>query len=260
MDRRAFLRSTGLVGGGAALGGAAAAASAERHDLVTVSRSGHAVGPLRPFGLTSTTLTYRVPTREPVVALTFDDGPSREYTAAVLDILRAKGVPATFNLIGRHVTQLPDLARRVAAAHEVGNHTWSHPNLSLAGAQEAQRQLERGAGAIESVTGTRPATFRPPFGYFSGATMMAAAGLHLPVVLWDQAFDRHGESPAANVDRLAAAVQPGSIVLGHDGGSLPCDVVVAALPSLIDRLRARGLSFVTTSALLALERPDPANA
>ena len=61
-----------------------------------------------------------------------------------------------------------------------------------------------------------PATFRPPYGYLSGATMMSAAGLHLPILLWDQEFNRQGESAASNAARLGNAVQPGSIVLGHD--------------------------------------------
>ena len=210
----------------------------------------------RPAGLSSTSLTYRVRTTRPWVALTFDDGPSAKYTAKVLDILAARDVAATFNLIGRHAEAFPALARRAAAHHEIGNHTYSHPDLSLARAGEATDQLRRGATAIESVIGRAPSTFRPPYGYFSGATMMSAAGLHYPVVLWDQIINRNGESAASNAERLGHAVQPGSIILGHDGGSRPCDVVVDCLPDLIDRVRARGFSFVTVSALLALDGAD----
>lgn len=237
---------------------AAGAATTQERDEATLRRSGHAVGAYRPAGLTGTTVTYRARTSERVVALTFDDGPSRRYTAAVLDILEAAGVVATFNLVGRHAAQYPALARRAAERHELGNHTWSHPDLSLTPAPQATRQLQRAATVIADVTGVRPGTFRPPYGYFSGATVMAAAGLDLPVVLWDQAFDRHGQSPTSNVERLAGAIGPGSVVLGHDGGSMPCDVVVAALPSLITRLQDQGYRFVTTSQLLALDRrPDP---
>jgi peptidoglycan/xylan/chitin deacetylase (PgdA/CDA1 family) len=251
VDRRSFLRRAGWAAGGVAVGAGVAAGYSVEQEHLSITDSGHAVGAARPPGLDSVTITYRVPTTEPVLALTFDDGPSEDYTAAVLDILADRGVTATFNLIGRHVAALPQLARRAAAAgHELGNHTWSHPDLSLARARQARDQLHRGAHAITSVTGQRPKTFRPPYGYLSGATMMTAAGMGYPIVLWDQEFHRHDESAATNSARLARAVAPGSIVLGHDGGSLPCDVVVAALPNFIDRVHERGLSFVTITDLL----------
>lgn len=261
MNRRNFLRRSTLVAGAAAGGviaGGGAAYGNEQYQIRDggLALSGHAVGAHRPPGIAATTITYRVPTTEPVVALTFDDGPSTKYTQRVLDILERKDVRATFNLIGKHAHALPDIARRVAERHEVGNHTWSHPNMTFAQAGSAHRQLTRAADAISQATGRTPATYRPPYGYFSGATVMVATGLGYPIVLWDFEFHQHGESAAANVERMAGLVRPGSIVLAHDGGTLNCDVVIAALPAFIDRARDIGLRFVTTSEILAA----PANA
>jgi len=254
VNRRSFLRRAGLLAGGAVVGASAAAGTNDHHLHMDVSLSGHAVGSARLPGTVSTTLAYRGDTTEPLVALTFDDGPSARYTAHVLDVLEQKDVRATFFMIGEHVAALPDLARRVAARHEIGNHTWSHPNMSLAHAADAKHQLDRGAEIIAATTGRTPMLFRPPFGYFSGATAMIATGMRYPIVLWDAKFNVH-DSAASNVERIGSTVGPGSIVLGHDGGTLNNDVVVQALPQLIDRLRAQGLQLVTLPELFAATTP-----
>jgi peptidoglycan-N-acetylglucosamine deacetylase len=258
MNRRDFLRRAGLVAGGTVVGaGAAVAAEQARVDLSLIE-AGHAVGKDRPPGLLTTSINYRVPTTEPKIALSFDDGPSLKYTAKVLDILDEKDVTATFFLIGAHVRALPALARRASLRHEIGNHTWSHPNMGLYEAPDAVHQLGRAEAEIARVIGRRPTLFRPPYGAFSGATAMIATSLRYPITMWDIEFNQHGDSAAANIDRLSHLAGPGSIILGHDGGTLNCDVVVEALPALIDRLRARGLQFVTVSDLLALAGPSTA--
>lgn len=245
------------MAGGAAAGSASTVGFGVHHERTNTEFSGHAVGAGRPAGISTTTITYRVRTTEPVIALTLDDGPSARYTGRVLDILERKNVSATFYLIGAHAHKFPELAQRAAAQHEVGNHTWSHPNMSLFDAPSAGHQLQRGADAITEASGARPQTWRPPYGYFSGATIMMAAGFGYPIVLWDNRFDQHGASVASNLARLTHDVGPGSIILAHDGGTLNCEVVVAALPALIDSLHDRGFTFVTTSALLALDHPAP---
>jgi peptidoglycan-N-acetylglucosamine deacetylase len=114
------------------------------------------------------------------VALTFDDGPSERYTNRILDILDRHDVPATFFLIGQHVVRYPGLAQRVAERHEIGNRTWTHPNMSLASAPTATAQLSVAAN-ISTARGRPPIAFRPPYGSFSGATAMAATGLGYPI-------------------------------------------------------------------------------
>jgi peptidoglycan-N-acetylglucosamine deacetylase len=252
MNRRQFLRGAGLSAGGAVLGVTAGVGAQELHINEQVRYAGKAVGGYRPPNLSSSVVVYRARTEEPVVALTFDDGPSARYTERIVEILDRAHVPATFNLIGAHVKAHPELARRVAQAHELGNHTWSHPNLGLARAPQAREQLRRAADVITETTGRAATVFRPPYGSLSGATMMIAVGMGYPIVLWDFEFDQHGATAAQNLRRMLRLARPGSIILGHDGGSLNCDVVVDALPELIDRLTARGFRFVTTSELLNL--------
>jgi peptidoglycan/xylan/chitin deacetylase (PgdA/CDA1 family) len=255
VDRRAFLRRAGLITGGLAVGASATSAIEERRLDTTITAAGHAVGADRPAGLRATTLTYRVITPEHVVALTFDDGPSTRYTSKILDILDAKDVSATLFLIGKHAHALPELAKRAADRHEIGNHTWSHPNMGLFHAPDAQHELTRAADAISTAIGRAPTLFRPPYGAFSGATAMIATGMSYPMVMWDEEFNQHGPSGAENSARLAAGAGAGSIILGHDGGTLNCDMVVAGLPMLIDALRAKGYTFATVSGLLALAEP-----
>jgi peptidoglycan/xylan/chitin deacetylase (PgdA/CDA1 family) len=251
VNRRAFLRGSGLLAAGAVVGGAGAAGAqlVEHHNSDALS--GHAIGDFRPPGLSATTVAWRWPTSEPVVALTIDDGPSRAYTSRVLDILEQKGVVATFFQIGRHVRAFPDLSQRVAERHEIGNHTWSHPSMALGRPRPVTRQLRRTAQAITHATGKVPTLYRPPYGYFSGATAMVAAGLNYSIVLWDVKFDVT-DTAASNIARISGQVRPGSIILGHDGGTLNNEVVVQALPGLIDTIHGHGMRFVTVTQLLGM--------
>jgi peptidoglycan/xylan/chitin deacetylase (PgdA/CDA1 family) len=257
VDRRRFLTRAGLVVGGG-LAGAAGTAGVEEYRLrENVAMSGHAVGHYRPAGIAATTITYRAPIDAAAVALTFDDGPSNRYTGPILDILDRYDTPATFFLIGEHALRYPSLVQRAATRHEIGNHTWSHPDMSLASPHAATAELTRAANAISALTGHPPIAFRPPYGAFSGATAMVATGLGYPIVLWDFEFDQHGESATTNLDRMVRMTRPGSIILGHDGGTLNCDVVVDVLPSLIDGIRRRGFDFVPLSNLLTAARRQP---
>lgn len=254
MRRRSFLRAFGLAGAGLATGSGATAGLADLREHKTLMLSGHAVGVDRPADVVSTQVVYRVPTTKPWIALTFDDGPSSRYTESILDILDQHDAVATFNLIGRHALAYPELARRAAARHEIGNHTWSHPNMSLASARQAHDEMQRGADAIHRAAGVVPATYRPPYGYFSGATVMTAAGFGYPMVLWDLQISRKAHVTATeNIDYIGRRSRAGSIILAHDGGNVPCHAIVDALPGVLDRLRERGFSFVTTSTLLAAQ-------
>ncbi len=249
VERRAFFRCAGLVTGGAILGASGVGGASEYRLQQDASLSGHAVGCARPIDLRQTTIAYRGPAGEPVLALTFDDGPSARYTARVLDILDAKDVPATFFVVGRHASDLPSMITRAARRHEIANHTWSHPDMSLGHATSVTRELKRTEQVIKQLTGRAPTAFRPPYGCFSGATTMVAATMHYPIVLWDLKFNV-SDNAASNATRLASQAVPGSIILAHDGGTLNNEVVVAALPALIDSIRQRGMRFVTVTHML----------
>jgi len=200
---------------------------------------------------------YHQAAQEPlpkVVALTFDDGPHPVFTPKVLDILKRYQVRATFFLIGARVERYPDIARRIVAeGHEVGNHTYSHPkDLPKEGWEEVRAELERGARAIERVTGVRPKLFRPPFGYINYRLHTLAQLKGYMVVFWTVSADHHdAPTPKAMAERVFRLVHPGAIILMHDGRIPARWKDVAALPLIIEGLRQRGYRFVTVSELLS---------
>ncbi|MDO8209933.1 polysaccharide deacetylase family protein [Conexibacter sp. CPCC 206217] len=184
-----------------------------------------------------------------VVALTFDDGPST-YTNSFLDVLKQKGVKATFFMIGQQVAPNASIARRVLAeGHEIGDHTWSHPNVSAGGAF-ASGQITSTANAIQTATGFRPCAFRAPGGAISGSLTSLARGLGFNTIQWDvDTNDWQLPGTEADYQRVVNGVHNGSIVLMHDGGG-PRSQGLAALPRIIDTLKARGYGFVTVAQLI----------
>lgn len=249
LDRRALLRGGALAAGGAAVASVAAPAWAGG-EPPSVSYAGRQHDDHR---ISSLGIHWRVDTTEPVIALSFDDGPTPAYTGAVLDALAAHDARATFFVVGRRVQAQPDLVRRTASAgHEIGNHTWSHADLSTLDEPAARRQLERAHEVITRVAGHAPALMRPPFGRVAGSTLLAATRLDYPLVLWSMELHERNLTAARNAAHVSSAATPGSIVLAHDGGPGPHAVGVAALPALLSGLAARGLRCVTVSELLAL--------
>ena len=101
----------------------------------------------------------------PYLAMTFDDGPSAEYTPRLLDMLKARHLKATFFLVGKNVQAHPELVRRIVAeGHEVGNHTWDHPQLSKLSDEQATEEIEKTQDAIRGACGVTPTILRPPYG------------------------------------------------------------------------------------------------
>jgi len=185
------------------------------------------------------------------IALTFDDGPG-PYTAELLDDLARHSAHATFFVLGQHVAADPDIVRaEVAAGHEVGNHSWSHPQLTKLTSTAVARQLSRTDDAIDQATGGTPTLFRPPYGLVNDAVRREGGR---PVVLWDRDTEdwkvRDADKVATNVVETA---RPGDIVLMHDIHP----TTVQAVPRILDELAARGFHFVTVSDLLAGTTLEP---
>ncbi|MEU6039311.1 polysaccharide deacetylase family protein [Actinomadura sp. NPDC047616] len=177
------------------------------------------------------------------VALTFDDGPGA-YTGRLLDQLRAAHVHATFFLLGQNVAGHRGLVRRmVEEGHEVGNHSWSHPDLTTLPSWEVRAQVRRTQQAVQDVTGVAPVLFRPPYGAVDGRV---ADAVGMPLVLWSvDSLDWLHRDVRRNI--IVGVRQPrrGGIVLFHDIHR----PTVAAVPSVLEGLRERGFTFVTVSEL-----------
>ncbi len=192
-----------------------------------------------------------------VVALTFDDGPHPIYTPQVLDILKRYKVKATFFLIGERAERYPEIAHQIVIeGHEIGNHTYSHPNnLPKKSLDEIRREIEMGAAAIERVTGVRPRLFRPPKGFLNYRVLTAAQLEGYTLVFWTVSADhKDAPTPEAMANRVLKLVHPGAIILMHDGRIKSRWKDVKALPLIIEGLRKRGYGFATVSKLIKFMR------
>ncbi len=181
------------------------------------------------------------------IALTFDDGPVAG-TAALLDLLRSRGVHATFFVVGENARAHPDLLRRMAAdGHAVENHTYTHARLTRLGTASIRRELVQTNDVIESVTGVAPAYVRPPYGATDDTVAAVARELGMGQVTWDvDPVDWKDHDSDVVRTRVLAHAHPGAIVLSHDIHA----TTRAAYPDILDTLIDRGYTFVTVPELL----------
>ncbi|MFN8037451.1 MAG: polysaccharide deacetylase family protein [Acidimicrobiia bacterium] len=191
--------------------------------------------------------TGRRPVTKPAgatVALTFDDGPDPTWTPAVLDVLDTYGARATFFAVGSEVRKYPELAREIVRrGHAIANHSWSHARLPLLDDAGIRRELASTNDAIEVATGRRPSCMRPPYGATDARIVAGAQRLALEQILWNgdpEDYTRPGAAVIAR--RVVAAARAGRILLLHDGGGNRSQTV-AALPAVINGIRAKGLGF-----------------
>ena len=181
------------------------------------------------------------------VALTFDDGPHEDTTAALLDGLKERGAAATFFLIGTEIAGKEDLVARMGAeGHQVGNHTWSHLRLETAPPETVVYEIQRTDEAIGAILGGSGYWLRTPYGLLpqSGETLLS-----VPLVKWSvDPRDWESRNKEKIVSAMMADIRPGSIILLHD---IYQPSVEAAL-EIVDRLQAKGYWFVTVEELLRL--------
>lgn len=195
-------------------------------------------------GLVTRGIVTRGPDGRKLVALTFDDGPS-SYTDGFLRVLRQKGVRGTFFVLGQLTAAYPDLARRIVnEGHEIASHSWKHDLYPSAS------DLRQTSATIQSVTGFRPCSFRPPGGARNASVIAGAGQSGMKTIIWDvDPFDWRLPGTDAIRRIVVSGTRPGSIVLTHDGGG-PRSQTLAALPRIIDELRGRGYSFTTVTEIL----------
>ena len=209
-------------------------------------------------GSTADSLRAVPNTSERVVALSYDDGPSPENTPELLEILAAAGARATFFVVGSEVARYPELATQIAeAGHELGNHSYSHPSSRDLDEQETRLEMERANLAIAQAAVT-PRLFRPPFGKQSRTQAQIGRSVGLTSVLWSvDSGDTMPFSDTRIVREVVGRVEPGDIVLMHDGGDRR-QRTLDATRAILKQLGDRGYRFVTVSELLNGHRPDGA--
>ena len=217
-------------------------------------------GKLAPVAPPETRITFNsVHVGGPYIAMTFDDGPSPTLTPKLLDLLAEHHIKATFFVIGQNVAEHPEVvARAVREGHEIGNHSWSHPNLGRMSDDAVRLQLTRTDDAIRNAAGIRPVLLRPPYG---SITPRQKQWIHnefgYEIILWDvDPLDWKRPGPTAIFSRILKATHAGSIVLSHDihPGT------IEAMPATFSQLEAKGFKFVTVSELIGMATPEPPKA
>jgi peptidoglycan/xylan/chitin deacetylase (PgdA/CDA1 family) len=262
LSRRALLRGGALTLAGGALG-AVGATQLPRWcgwDHPPLS-GGYASADDNPaaIGRSAVTVRYYVSTAEPVVALTFDDGPGPKWTPAALDALAEVGIPATFFMVGQNVERHAGLVRDRLAAHEIGNHSWSHRDLATLDLATIRADLTRTAATIEDRLGRTPTLLRPPYGHLGGSTLLAANSMDYDVILWNRQMHERSfpGNPDGQAQDIVDTICPGAIILAHDVGDDRRLVALRSIPALAAGLKAKGYRFVTVSTLIAGAAASP---
>jgi peptidoglycan-N-acetylglucosamine deacetylase len=179
-----------------------------------------------------------VRTTEPVVALTFDDGPHPQFTPQLLEVLRKHGAHATFFMLGTMARRHPEIVREVAeGGHAIGNHTLSHPSIPLVSRPERWRQIRSCSRALRPY---EQKLFRPPYGQYDLGPCVDAAMLGYSIIGWNaHAFDWLDHDAEWMAKHMVANLQPGSIITLHD-----------ALYSMLDEKHADRTPTIHAVALL----------
>jgi peptidoglycan/xylan/chitin deacetylase (PgdA/CDA1 family) len=195
----------------------------------------------------------RVETERPVVALTFDDGPSVRFTPDVLTVLRQRGVKATFFLTGKETEEnLPQARMIVSEGHQLGNHSYTHSNMMFMGPARIREEIERTDAAIRAAGYEGEIMFRPPYGKKLLTLPWYLSRHDRKTIMWDvepESFPDVDEDASALASHVIEQTRNGSIIIMHVMYRSR-EVSRQALPLIIDGLRQRGFEFVTVAQLL----------
>ena len=181
-----------------------------------------------------------------VIALTFDDGPG-PYTEKLLDILDKYDAKATFFLIGSKVSGQASVVRSIQArGHQLGNHSWSHPELPKLSVDQIAGEIDRTNEAIRQATGVKPSILRPPYGAVNGVVLEQLRLRNMSSILWSvDTRDWADRNSQIVCSRAVAGARPGAVILMHDIHQTS----VNAVPCILSSLKQQGYSFVTIQRL-----------
>lgn len=191
-------------------------------------------------------------TNKKVVYLTFDNGYENGYTSTILDTLRDKKVPATFFVTGQYVTEQQELLKRmVQEGHIIGNHSWSHPDMTTMSNDKIISELQRIKEEVATITGQTDMNYlRPPRGIFSDRVLKVSKDAGYTSVFWSLAYkdwevnNQKGKRYA--YDQIMKQIHPGAIMLIHSVSSDNAN----ALPEVIDAVRKQGYTFESLDQLM----------
>lgn len=284
-SRRALLTGAAAGAAGLAVGGAGgvllsdaeaearqeATARAEQRFLEAGGAADEGEGVAR---LGTRRVVWNTTVTEPIAAITFDDGPTPEYTPRILDALAQAGLTATFNIMGYNAVRHPDLLREVVAAgHEIGNHTWDHRDLTTLTQAETREELRRCRDEVEALIGQPFTSFRPPRGELTGYALRVAAELGYDTFIWSVTRGPGDKKEVREIgDYMGRTVEAGDVLGLHDGigrGTFEPDasfaraladrreLEVRALPSALQQIADRGIGLISANRLLARSEPEP---
>ncbi|WP_338554601.1 polysaccharide deacetylase family protein [Paenibacillus sp. KS-LC4] len=182
-----------------------------------------------------------------LVALTFDDGPDGRYTPAILDILKKKGVKATFFVVGVQVKKDPEVLQRIVdEGHEIGNHTTHHKDLTKLTKSQIWEEITTTDKLIQDVVGFAPNRVRAPYGAVNSTVKQLMKEKGRELVSWNvDTRDWAGTSVAVMKRNISEHTKPGGIILMHSFGGKGIKNTVDMLPDVIDSLHKKGYTFVT---------------
>lgn len=195
------------------------------------------------------TVHYSLPTDKMDLALTFDDGPLAKNTPAVLDVLKKYNVKATFFLLGENMDGNEALIRRIVAeGHEIGLHTYSHPNFYKISTAEIEKEIDTNISLLRKITTYTPKVIRPPYGIVTKPFLRIAKKKNLTIISWsnDSLDWKKGHTAQTIINDALTKVHPGAIILMHDKSSNYKESI-KALPKIIEKLQSEGYTFKRVS-------------
>lgn len=197
--------------------------------------------------------TDRIKDGDKIIAITFDDGPSK-YTARLLDILEENGAHATFFVLGNRANNNSELLKRMLdEGHEIGSHTWDHTSFAKLSYSSALENMKKSTNAIKKSSGKKPVLVRPPYGAMSDSLKYAAVMQGQAIITWSvDPRDWDTKNPDTVYSKIMSKVSKGDIILCHDIHKSTVDAMERVIPALIDE----GYKLVTVSELLTYERDE----